>query len=69
MMLYENLHYDVLEFDVHDGCHRLLLRTEQSWPKHHTQVGDGHQVLLMVTRHTVQRPQSQEVMGTFWQAK
>lgn len=53
MVLYEDLYYDVLKLDVHDGGHRLLLWAEQSWPKDHTQIGDGHQVLLVVIGHTV----------------
>lgn len=53
MVLYEDLYHYVLELDVHDRCHRLLLGAEQSWPENHTQVGDGHQVLLVVTGHAV----------------
>ena len=52
MVLYEDLHHNVLELDVHDGRHRLLLGAEQSRPEDHTQVSDGHQVLLVVTGHT-----------------
>lgn len=54
MVLYEDLHYNVLKLNVHDGCHRLLLGTEQSWPKHHTKICNGHQVLLVMTCHTVE---------------
>ena len=52
MVLYEDFHNNVLKLDVHDGCNCLLLWAEQSWPKDHTQVGNGHQVLLVVTGHT-----------------
>lgn len=53
MVLYKDLYYNVLELDVHDGCHCLLLWAEQSWTEDHTQIGDGHQVLLVVISHTV----------------
>lgn len=53
VVLDEDLHHDVLELDVHDGCDRLLLRAEQSGPEDHAQIGDGHQVLMVMTRHTV----------------
>ncbi len=55
MVLYEDLYHNVLELEVHDGCHRLLLWAEQSWPEDHTQIGDSHQVLLVVIGHTVER--------------
>lgn len=63
MVLYEDLHYNVLELDVHDGCHRLLLWAEQSWPEYHTQIGDGHQVLLVVIGYTVERRAEEEREG------
>lgn len=53
MVLYEDLHNNVLEFNVHDGCNSLLLWAEQSWSKDYTQIGNGHEVLLMVTGHTI----------------
>lgn len=51
MVLYEDLHNNVLKFNVHDGCNSLLLWAEQSWSKDYTQIGNGHEVLLMVTGH------------------
>jgi len=54
MVLYEDLYHNILELDVHDGRHRLLLWAKQSWPKNHAQIGDGHQVLLVMTGHTVE---------------
>lgn len=54
MVLDQDLHHNVLELDVHDGGHRLLLWAEQSWAEDHAQVGDGHQVLLVVTGHAVE---------------
>ena len=59
MVLYEDLYYYVLKLDVHDGCDRLLLWAEQSRPKDHAQVGDGHQVLLVVAGNTVQVGQTE----------
>lgn len=53
MVLYQDLYHNVLELDIHDGRHGLLLWAKQSWPEHHTQVGDGHQIVLVVIGHTV----------------
>lgn len=53
VMLYEDLNHNVLELDVHDGGHRLLLWAEQSRPEDHAQVGDRHQVVLVVAGNTV----------------
>lgn len=65
MVLNEDLHNDILELDVHDGCHCLLLRAEQSRPEDHAQISDGHQVLLVVTGHTVEgvRQRGRERVG------
>lgn len=52
-MLDEDLHHDVLELDVHDGGHRLLLWAEQRGPEDHAQVGHRHQVALVVAGHAV----------------
>lgn len=52
MVLDEDLYHNVLELDVHDGGHSLLLGPQQSGAEHHTQVGHSHQVLLVVTGHT-----------------
>lgn len=53
MMFYENLDHNVLELDIHDGGHRLLLWSEQSRSENHAQVGDCHQIVLIVTGHAV----------------
>lgn len=53
VMFDEDLHHDVLELDVHDGGHRLLLWAEQRGPEDHAQVGHGHQVALVVAGHAV----------------
>lgn len=53
MVFYEDLNHDVLKLDIHDGGHRLLLWPEQSGPEDHAQVGDRHQVVLIVTGHAV----------------
>lgn len=52
-MLDEDLHHDVLELDVHDGGHRLLLWAEQRGPEDHAQVGHCHQVALVMAGHAV----------------
>lgn len=44
---------DVLEFDVHHGCHGFLLWPHQRGPKDHTQVGHGHQVELVLCGYPV----------------
>lgn len=53
MMFYENLYHNVLKLDIHDGGHCLLLWPEQSWSEDHAQVGDCHQIVLVVTGHPV----------------
>lgn len=53
MMFYENLYHNVLKLDIHDGGHCLLLWAEQSWSEDHAQVGDCHQIVLIVTSHAV----------------
>lgn len=52
VLLDENLHDDVLELEVHDGRHRLLLRPHEGGAEHHAQVRYRHQVLLTVVRHS-----------------
>lgn len=54
-MFYEDLNHNVLKLDIHDGGHRLLLWAEQSRPEDHAQVGDRHQIVLIVTGHAVGR--------------
>lgn len=56
VVLNEDLHHNVLELDVHDCSHGLLLWAEQGGAEHDAQIGHRHQVLLVVTRHTAQRP-------------
>lgn len=51
VVLDEDFYNNVLELDVHDGCDRLFLWVEQSRTKDHAQISDGHQVVLVVTRH------------------
>lgn len=53
MMFYEDFHHNVLKLDIHDGGHCLLLWAEQSRPEDHAQVGDRHQIVLIVTGHAV----------------
>lgn len=53
VMFYEDLNHNVLKLDIHDGGHRLLLWAEQSRPEDHAQVGDRHQIVLIVTGHAV----------------
>lgn len=55
VMFYEDLNHNVLKLDIHDGGHRLLLWAEQSRPEDHAQVGDRHQIVLIVTGHAVGR--------------
>lgn len=54
MVLDQNFYHNVLELDVHDGRHCLLLWAKQGRPEDHAQVGDGHQILLVVTGDTVE---------------
>lgn len=44
MVFYEDLHQNVLELDVHDGSHRLLLGPHQRGAEHDAQVGHRHHV-------------------------
>lgn len=59
MVLDQNFYHNVLELDVHDGRHRLLLWAKQRRPEDHAQVGDGHQILLVVTGDTVEENEKQ----------
>lgn len=52
VVLDQNFYHNVLELDVHDGGHSLLLWAQQGWPEDHAQVGDGHQILLVVAGDT-----------------
>ena len=45
-VLYQYLHNNVLELDVHHGRHRLLLGPHQRGTEDHAQVGHRHQVVL-----------------------
>lgn len=53
-MFYEDLYHNVLKLDIHDGGHRLLLWAEQSRPEDHAQVGNSHQIVLIVTGYAVE---------------
>lgn len=53
-ILYEDFNHDVLEFDVHHGCHSFLLRAHQRGPKDDAQVGHGHQVELALRGNSVE---------------
>lgn len=54
-ILNEDFNHDVLEFDVHHGCHSFLLRAHQRGPKDDAQVGHGHQVELALRGNSVER--------------
>lgn len=49
MVFYEDLHHNVLELDVHDGSHRLLLGPHQRGTEHDAQVGHRHHVDFAVS--------------------
>lgn len=49
MVFYEDLHHYVLELDVHDGSHRLLLGSHQRGAKHDAQVGHRHHIQFAVS--------------------
>lgn len=58
-VLNEYFNHNVLEFNVHHGCHSFLLRAHQRGPKDDAQVGHSHQVELALCgnsakeRHTM----------------
>lgn len=65
IILYENLHHNVLKFDVHHGSHGLLLGAHQSRAKDHAEIRYRHQILLAVcgnpandTKRVLKEPKS-----------
>lgn len=57
MVFYENFNHNVLKLDVHNGSDCFLLGSKQSWPKHHTQISNSHQVLLVVICNSAKQKQ------------
>lgn len=53
IVLYENLHHNVLKFDVHHGSHGLLLGAHQCRAEDHTEIRYRHQILLAVSGNPV----------------
>lgn len=53
LVLNEDLHHDILELEVHDGGHRVLLWPHQRRAEDHAQIGHRHQILLAVGSHAV----------------
>lgn len=67
MVFNQDFHNNVLELQVHDGCHSLLLWPHQSRSEHHAQVGHSHEVLLGVIGNAAngeQREACGEGVGT-----
>lgn len=48
IVFYENLHHNVLKFDVHHGSYSLFLGAHQCRAKDHTKIRYRHQILLAV---------------------
>lgn len=57
MVFYEDLHHNVLELDVHDGSHRLLLGPHQRGAEHDAQVGHRHHIQFAVSYHPEEEKQ------------
>ena len=49
-----DLNHHVGELDVHDRCHRLLLRPEQGGAEADAKVGDRHEVLIGLLHNVCQ---------------
>lgn len=53
IVLYKNLHHNVLKFDVHHGGHGFLLGAHQCRAEDHAEIRDCHQILLAVCGNPV----------------
>lgn len=53
IVLNENLHHNVLKFDVHHGSHGLLLGAHQCRAKDHAEIRYRHQILLAMCGNPV----------------
>ena len=51
MVLYEDLHHQIAELDIHNGGHGLFLGSEKRGAEADPEVGDGHLVDVALARH------------------
>lgn len=61
VLLNQNLHDDILEFDVQHGRHGLHLGSHQRGAEDDGHVGGGHPVVLTVTTHTADTHRAEQL--------